>query len=105
MGNDNNSVFDILNQLNGVRQTEQLEREIRYASRKNAKGKNRQNIEQIAEKLCTAIAHELEEEHTPNDLATLAAALSGAATALQIAENYAESMPIHGYDGFCACAV
>lgn len=105
MSNDNNSVSDILNKINDERQAAQLEREIRYASRKGVKVKNRQNIEQIAEKLCAEITHALEEERTPSELAALAAALGGAVTAMQIAETYAESMPLHGYDGFCACAM
>lgn len=105
MSNDSSSVSDILSKINDERRAEQLEREIRYASRKGIKIKNRQNIEQTAEKLCAAITQALEEERSPSELAILAAALGSAATAMQMAETYAESMPIHGYDGFCACTV
>lgn len=57
------------------------------------------------ELVCGVIDAALEKEHAADDLAALAAALCSVTTAMQVAENYAESMPLHVYDGFCACAV
>lgn len=103
MGNDNNAFSDIWDKMNVERRIEQSEREIRYASRRAEKLAAREKVEETAIKLCGVIEAALGKEHSPNDLAALAAALSGAATAMQVAENYAESMPIYGSGiGYCA---
>lgn len=103
MANDNNVFSDIWDKMNVERRIEQSEREIRYASRRAEKLAAREKVEGAAIKLCGAIESALEEEHSPNDLAALAAALSGAVTVMHMAENYAESMPIYGSGiGYCA---
>lgn len=103
--NSGNGFGEIWDKMNEERRIEQAEREMRYAERKNAKIKSRETIERTAEKLCAVIETALEKEQSPNDLAALAAALSGVAAALHAAENYAESMPIYGIGsgiGYCA---
>lgn len=103
MGNDNSDFTDIWEKMNEVRRLEQSEREIRYTSRRSEKLDMRRKVEKTAIKLCGAIEAALEEEHSPNDLAALAAALGGAVTAMHMAENYAESMPMYGSGiGYCA---
>lgn len=103
MGNDNNAFSDIWGKMNEDRKLEQTEREIRCA-RRSEKLAVRGRVEGTAIKLCDAIETELEKEHSPNDLAALAAALGGAVTAMHMAENYAESMPMYG-SGISYCAV
>lgn len=104
MSNDNSAFSDIWGKMNEERRLEQTEREIRYASRRSEKLAIRRRVEESALKLCGVIDAALEEEHTPNDLAALAAALCSATTAMQVAENYAESMPFYsgGVGGLCA---
>lgn len=103
--NSGNGFSEIWDKMNEERRIEQSEREIRYAGRRNAKIKSREAVERTAEKLCTAIETALEKEQSPNDLAALAAAPSGVATAMHAAESYAESIPMYGIgscSGFCA---
>lgn len=103
MANDNNAFSDIWDKMNEARRLEQTEREIRYASRRSEKIAVREKVEGAAIKLCGAIEAALEKEHSPNDIAALAAALGGVAAAMHAAESYAESMPMYsGGIGYCA---
>ena len=77
--------------------------QIRYEERKRQKREHRRMIESTAVNICKAVekAAEKADELPPEDLATLAAALNGAAMAMQTAEQYAEFTPYYS-GGFCA---
>lgn len=97
MDNENN-VSNIWSEIFGKqaeeRRLQESEREIRYAERRKDKYAHRQRIEQAAAKICAMIEVEAEKpEHSPNDIALLAAALNHVTTAVHATENYAESMP------------
>lgn len=93
MANDNNNAFsDIWGKMNEAQRINREEREIRYASRRSEKIAVREKVEGTAIKLCGAIEAALDEERGPNDIAALAAALSGMAAAMHAAESYAESI-------------
>lgn len=103
--NSNNIWAEIFGKQEEERRIKEAEREIHYTERKKEKHLHRQCIEDSVEKICAMIDKESKKsEHSPNDIALLAAALSHVATAMHAAENYAEYVP-HTSFSLGSCAV
>lgn len=107
MANDENSGLglfkNIFEQQEEERRLRAEEFQIRYEERKRKKREYRNMIENSAINICEAAekAAEHADELPPEELARLAAAINGAALAMQAAEQYAEYTPYYN-GGFCA---
>ena len=77
--------------------------QIRYEERKRQKKAQRDRIEAAAAKLCQAAEKAADNANTltPEELVQISAALNHAATAMQMAEQYAEYTSYYT-GGFCA---
>lgn len=103
MGSNDLNFSDTFAKMEEERKIAQAELEFHYADRRKEKLEKRAMIERTAERICAAVNGALDKENSPDELAALSAALCSAATALQITENYAESMPITNYRSSLAC--
>ena len=104
MSNENEGfALGFFKDIEEERRLQAEEFQIRYAARKRQKQSHRDMIESAATKILSAAekAAEKADELPPEELATLAAALNGAAMAMQTAEQYAEFAPYYS-GGFCA---
>lgn len=103
MSNGEDMALGFFQSIEDERRLQAEEFQIRYAERKRQKLNHRDMIESAAANIYKAAgkAAEKADELPPEELAKLAAALSGAALAMQTAEQYAEYTPYYT-GGFCA---
>lgn len=97
MADGENMALGFFKSIEEDRRLQAEEFQIRYAERKRQKQSNRDIIESTAVHICKAAekAAEKADELPPEELAKLAAALNGAAMAMQTAEQYAEFAPYY----------
>lgn len=106
MGNKNNDgIASIFEKIDEAHKVDAIERMARYAGRKAEKCAAREKFEDTAIKLRGAVDAALETEHSPEELAALAAALLNAAMAMHSAEIYAEFAPMDAGALGISCAV
>lgn len=103
MSNEENMAIGFFKSYEDERRMQAEEFQIRYAERRRQKQNHRDMLESAAVSIYKAVgkAAEKADELSPEELDKLAAALNGAALAMQTAEQYAEYTPYHT-GGFCA---